>query len=150
MTVILCSLQTCLYFITFHSGFTYTFFKTPQGILEASQPIRALRRWWLPFQLPHAALGRWQASPHVPWSFFRSRHFCLLPPVDPQAAAGHGGRLLSSGSVWLLLAYRHPTLPIRCHQGSLLPVLDELPSESGLPSVKAGGGRACVIAEHAL
>lgn len=90
--------------------------------------------------------------PHMfPGLFFRSRHFCLLPPVDPQAAAGHGGRLLPSGSVWLLLAYRHPTLPICCHQGSLLPpVLDELPSERGLRSVKAGGGRACVIAEHAL
>ncbi len=125
--------------------------------------LRHLREFWRPasqsercvaggchFNYPHAALGRWQASPHVPWSFFRSRHFCLLPPVDPQAAAGHGGRLPPSGSVWLLLAYRHPTLPIRCHQGSLLPVLDELPSESGLPSVKAGGGRACVIAEHAL
>lgn len=37
--------------------------------------------------------------------FFSSRHFCVLPPVDPQAAAGHGGRLLPSGSVWLLLAY---------------------------------------------
>lgn len=70
MTVILFSLQTCLYFVIFHTGFTYTLFKTPQGILEPSQPIRALRRWWLPFQLPHAALGRWQASPHVPWSFF--------------------------------------------------------------------------------
>lgn len=51
---------------------------------------------------------------------FPSRHFCLLPPVDPQAAAGHGGRLLPSGSVWLLLAYRHPAPPIRCHQGFLL------------------------------
>uniref|UniRef100_A0A672R080 Plexin A3-like n=1 Tax=Sinocyclocheilus grahami TaxID=75366 RepID=A0A672R080_SINGR len=52
-------------------------------------------------------------DPHCGWcSFFRSRHFCLLPPVDPQAAAGHGDRLLPSGSVWLLLAYRHPSLPL--------------------------------------
>jgi len=33
--------------------------------------------------------------------FFPSRHFCVLPPVDPQAAAGHGGRQEVSAYCWL-------------------------------------------------